>query len=239
MKLYSYKSLQNEVFWSSALLFLVAAAVFGWLGIVLQTLSLPSPLDPLQREPQETLTQSVPAPKAVPAPAAEFQSPSVPAPAAKLQSPLPAQAQAIAEVYWLEVKDNAIELQPQKLSFAPNTLPVDRLREAIESLLSAQSQPVSFDSTIPANTRLLSLRQEGNAIYVDLSSEFAQGGGSSSMIFRVAQILYTATSIAPDAQVYLSIDGQAIDDEHPLGGEGILLPSPLTRQQFAAEFNLS
>lgn len=239
MKLYSYRSLQDEVFWSSALVFLVAAVVFGWLGIVLKTLSLPSALDPLQREPQETLTQSIPTPNALPTPAAEFQSPTVPAPAARLQSPRPAQEQATAAVYWLQVKDNAIELQPQKLTFAPNTLPIDRLREAIELLLSAPSQSASFDSTIPANTRLLSLRQAGNAIYVDLSSEFAEGGGSSSMIYRVAQILYTATSIAPNAEVYLSIDGQVIDNDHPLGGEGILLPSPLTRQQFAAEFNLS
>jgi spore germination protein GerM len=68
---------------------------------------------------------------------------------------------------------------------------------------------------------------------VDLSAEFGQGGGSSSMIYRVAQILYTATSIAPEAEVYLSIEGQPIDEAHPIGGEGLLLPSPLTRQQLA------
>jgi spore germination protein GerM len=239
MKLHSYKSLQDEVFWSSALLLFAAAVVFGWLGMVLHTLSLPRSFNSLQREPQETLTKSIPVPAVVPAPVTVPTPVTVQSPATKFQSPLPAQAQAIAEVYWLQVNHNNIELQPQKLTFAPNTAPIDRLRGAIKLLLSTQSQPTNLGSTIPAQTRLLSLTQKGNAIYVDLSAEFAQGGGSSSMIYRVAQILYTATSIVPDAQVYLSIEGQMLDDAHPLGGEGLLLPSPLTRQQFAAEFNLS
>lgn len=75
-----------------------------------------------------------------------------------------------------------------------------------------------------------------DGIYVNLSQEFTQGGGSSSMIYRVAQVLYTATSIDPQAPVFISIAGQPLNQNYPLGGEGLLLDYPLTRQQFAQEF---
>jgi spore germination protein GerM len=32
------------------------------------------------------------------------------------------------------------------------------------------------------------------------------------------------------------IDGQSIDNNHPLGGEGLILQQPITRAQFAADF---
>jgi spore germination protein GerM len=213
MKLHSHQSLQNGIFWRSAILLFASAVAFGWLGFLL----LPRHLQPLRAVPEATLSQPVPAP------------------IARLESPLAVPQQPIAQVYWLQANQNAIQLQPQTLTFAPNSTPIARLRYAIELLLSPSTNRVESSSTIPARTRLRQLRQEGNTIYVDLSAEFAQGGGSSSMIYRVAQILYTVTSITPEAKVYLSIEGQPIDEAHPLGGEGLLLPSPLTRQQLAAE----
>jgi spore germination protein GerM len=213
MKLHSHQSLQSGIFWRSAILFCTAAVAFGWLGFLL----LPRRLQPYRGVPEATLSQPVPAP------------------ITRLESPLPVPQQPIAQVYWLQANQNTIQLQPQTLTFAPNATPIERLRYAIELLLSASANSGKTSSTIPANTRLLNLKQDGKTIYVDLSAEFARGGGSSSMVYRVAQILYTATSITPDAQVYLSIEGQPIDEAHPLGGEGLLLPSPLTRQQLAAE----
>jgi spore germination protein GerM len=219
MKLHTHKSLPNGTFWQAAILFFTAAVAFGWLGFLLQPLRT-NRLPPLQGTPETTLTQPAPAP------------------IAKLETPLPVQPQTTAQVYWLQANPNDIQLQPQTLTFAPNATPIARLRYTIELLLSAASTPGQPSSTIPANTRLLHLKQDGKRIYIDLSAEFARGGGSSSMIYRVAQILYTATSITPDAQVYLSIEGQPLNEAHPLGGEGLLLPSPLTRQQLAAELNL-
>ncbi len=56
------------------------------------------------------------------------------------------------------------------------------------------------------------------------------------MIYRVAQVLYTATSIDHEALVYLSIEGIPINEKYPLGGEGLLLRYPLTRLQFNQDF---
>ena len=76
--------------------------------------------------------------------------------------------------------------------------------------------------SIPANTRLLSLEVKQAGVYVDLSEEFATGGGSASMINRVNQVVYTATSLNPNADVYISVAGQKLDDNNPLAGEGLL-----------------
>ena len=109
------------------------------------------------------------------------------------------------------------------------------LKAAFNKLLK-QSSNLELTTTIPQQTRLLDLRINDNNIYIDLSQEFNQGGGSSSMIYRVAQVLYTATSINPQASVFLSIEGQPLNENYPLGGEGLLLEYPLTRQKFTMDF---
>jgi spore germination protein GerM len=92
------------------------------------------------------------------------------------------------------------------------------------------------NASIPANTRLLSLQVKQDGVYVDLSQEFATGGGSASMINRVTQVVYTATSLNPNAQVYISIEGQKLDDDNPLAGEGLLVSYPTSRQQISQDF---
>ena len=138
------------------------------------------------------------------------------------------------QIYQLEIVNNRIQLTPKVVNTAA-TSPKLALTEALEKLL-AQSSAFNPTSTIPAQTRLLNLDVSKNGVYVDLSSEFAQGGGSSSMIYRVAQVLYTATSIDPQTPVFLSIEGRPLNDNYPLGGEGLTLEYPMTRQQFDREF---
>ena len=59
------------------------------------------------------------------------------------------------------------------------------------------------------------------------------------MIYRVAQVLYTASSIEEEANVYLSIEGELLNEENPLGGEGLILAEPLTRQTFFEDFSIN
>lgn len=138
------------------------------------------------------------------------------------------------QVYRLEIVDRRIRLSPTTI-YTRATSPEIALRQALTKLL-AQSPAFDPTTTIPTQTRLLDLHTSKDGIYVDLSQEFAQGGGSSSMIYRVAQILYTATSINPQAPVFLSIAGKPLNDDYPLGGEGLTLAYPLTRQQFNQDF---
>lgn len=138
------------------------------------------------------------------------------------------------QIYQLEIVNNQIRLIPKVVNTAA-TSPKLALTEALEKLL-AQSSALNPTSTIPAQTRLLKLDVSKDGVYVDLSKEFARGGGSSSMIYRVAQVIYTATSIDPQTPVFLSIEGRPLNDDYPLGGEGLTLEYPITRQQFDREF---
>ncbi|PSB06841.1 spore germination protein [Pleurocapsa sp. CCALA 161] len=138
------------------------------------------------------------------------------------------------QFYWLEIVGDRVKLTPKTIS-ATATSPEDALKEAFNKLLK-QSPNLELTTTIPQQTQLLDLHITDNDIYIDLSQEFTQGGGSSSMIYRVAQVLYTATSINPQASVFLSIKGQPLNEVYPLGGEGLLLEYPLTRQKFTRDF---
>ncbi|MFQ4141594.1 GerMN domain-containing protein [Chlorogloeopsis sp. ULAP02] len=140
-----------------------------------------------------------------------------------------------AQIYWLQVTGEQIRLIPQEVALKPENSSEVALKTAFDNLFTS-SKPSHLTTTIPAGTRLLDLQVTKTGIYVNLSGEFTQGGGSTSMIGRVAQVLYTATSVEPEARVFLSVEGQLINEENPLGGEGIILTEPLTRQQFAQDF---
>jgi spore germination protein GerM len=92
------------------------------------------------------------------------------------------------------------------------------------------------NASVPANTRLLSLQVKQEGVYVDLSREFTSGGGSASMINRVTQVVYTATSLNPNAQVYISVEGSKLDEDNPLAGEGLMVSYPTSRMQVSQDF---
>ena len=140
------------------------------------------------------------------------------------------------QVYWLRSNQNKLTLVAKSL--LPNTsssTPQQMLTIAIQKLLSAKPSG-DLSSTIPKGTKLLNLQVRADGVHVDLSPEFRSGGGSTPMIYRVAQVIYTASSLDPSAKVFISVGGQSIDDRHPLGGEGLILQQPTTRDRFAADF---
>ena len=141
-----------------------------------------------------------------------------------------------SQVYWLRSVRNKLTLVAKSLP--PNTsgsTPQQVLTIAIQKLLSAKPSD-DLSSTIPQGTKLLNLQVRADGVHVNLSPEFRSGGGSTSMIYRVAQVLYTATSLDSNAKVFISVSGQSIDQNHPLGGEGLILQQPTTRDRFAADF---
>jgi germination protein M len=71
---------------------------------------------------------------------------------------------------------------------------------------------------IPEGTELLGVDVVGNEATVDLTGVFESGGGSLSMIGRVAQVVFTVTQFAPIDTVSFRLDGVLIAE---LGGEGI------------------
>ncbi|OCQ88932.1 hypothetical protein BCD64_04095 [Nostoc sp. MBR 210] len=142
------------------------------------------------------------------------------------------------QTYWLKFDNNQIHLVPQPVKVKAGVTSEEALKLAFTYLLTTP-KTAELITTIPAGTKLLDMRITQTGIYINLSPEFSQGGGSTSMAYRLAQVIYTATSIDPTAKVFVSVSGKPIDTDHPLGGEGLILRQPITRRQFAEDFTIS
>jgi hypothetical protein len=104
-------------------------------------------------------------------------------------------------------------------------------RGAINGLLGgpeAAETAIGMDTEVPEDTELLGLDVEDGEATIDLTSEFASGGGSLSMQLRVAQVVFTLTQFDSIDTVTVHLDGEAVDG---IGGEGVPADD-LTRADF-------
>ena len=150
---------------------------------------------------------------------------------------LPPKTQTV-KVYFLSSRSHKLVPVSQVSSATEKKTPEEFLKTALNKLL-LQPQQKTLISAIPAGTKLIDLKIQGDLIYINLSSEFAQEGGAFSLVGRVGQVVYTATSLNQKAQVFLSVNGQLISDQNPLGGKGLELRQPITRKEYMAEFATS
>lgn len=105
---------------------------------------------------------------------------------------------------------------------------------AMEALLAGPTedeQQLGLSSAIPAGTELLGVTVDERIATVDLSAAFGSGGGSASMMGRVAQVVFTLTQFPTVDAVQFEIAGKPITS---LGGEGLLLDEPQTRADWEA-----
>jgi hypothetical protein len=118
--------------------------------------------------------------------------------------------------------------------------PVHRVRaatqevgaEAVRALLEGPTgaeEEAGFSSAIPAGTTFLGLAVANGVATVDLSREYASGGGSLSMAMRLAQVVFTLTQFPTVDGVSFKLDGQPVD---VFGGEGIVLDHPVSRSDY-------
>lgn len=189
-----------------------------------------------------TAIQPSPSPQPV-QPSVDLASPTVPSPSVST-APNPAQpsqssqrlpAKRVVQVYWLKDTGRNVKLAPSQMTVDPAAdKPNILLEKGFNGLLAGPADS-NVTTTIPEGTKLRSVAVRNDGIHVDLSQEFTSGGGSTSMTGRVAQILYTATSLEPDARVWISVEGQPLET---LGGEGLILDQPMTRKSFEQDFTL-
>lgn len=140
------------------------------------------------------------------------------------------------KVFWIDDKNNKkvnVSSQERQIATATARTPEGFATESLKMLLASTGKEDKQTSTIPAGTKLLSSKLKSDGLHIDLSKEFTEGGGSTSMQSRVAQILYTATSRAPDMPVWIAVEGKQLET---LGGEGVEIKQPLTRSAFQQEF---
>lgn len=120
----------------------------------------------------------------------------------------------------------------ERLAVAYRTIPATRAvgRAALEQLLRGPSEgDDDLRSQVPSGSRLRGLTVSGGVATVDLSREFASGGGSLSMSMRLAQVVYTLTQFPSVGSVTFEIDGEKVE---AFGGEGIDTSKPLDRDDF-------
>lgn len=187
--------------------------------------------------PSPSNTPSVIIPVPVPSPA-QIQPSQGSESALKPQSPLPlpsgSTTNKTVQVYWLKDTGGNFQIVPDKLATQGIQKPDTAIKGAFEHLLAGPTD-ANAQSEIPKGTKLESVKVVDDGVYVNLSEEFTSGGGSTSMIGRLGQVIFTATSLQPDAKVWISVDGKPLKI---LGGEGLEVAWPSTRSTFEKDFAL-
>ncbi|HUG74881.1 MAG TPA: Gmad2 immunoglobulin-like domain-containing protein [Acidimicrobiia bacterium] len=91
--------------------------------------------------------------------------------------------------------------------------------------------PDGFSSAIPEDAVFSGLEYDEvtGVVTVYVSAEFVGGGGSFSMMGRLAQVIYTATAVDGVTGVRFEVGGEPTT---VFGGEGIVLDDPATREGF-------
>jgi hypothetical protein len=105
-------------------------------------------------------------------------------------------------------------------------------RAAVEALIAGPPSETAEDGVstqVPDATEFLGLSIADGIATVDLSGEFATGGGSLSERMRLAQLVFTLTQFPTVKGVLLHMDGKAVE---AFSGEGIITDHALKRAEF-------
>ena len=161
-----------------------------------------------------------------PAPIVESEIPATPEPIAR---------EKVVEICWLNSTGDKIELVSQAMTFQ-KSVKFERVMEtALETLFARPPKDSSYTTAIPEGTKLLDVTTKKDGVHLNLSEEFISGGGSTSMTSRLAQVIYTATSAKDVENVWISVEGQPLEN---LGGEGLIISQPMSRDDFDGNFTL-
>jgi spore germination protein GerM len=167
----------------------------------------------------------------VPSPTPGETSPPTPLPPPGAEQP--GTVEKTVEIYRVQDQNGEIAWVSTPVTLEVSEDDPGVVLEAAFRRLLAQPTDENRFSEIPPNTEIMGVQANSNEVYVDLSPEFTTGGGSASMIGRLGQVIYTATSLNPDAKVWISVGSQPLEI---LGGEGLEVPQPATRKNFEAQF---
>jgi hypothetical protein len=102
-------------------------------------------------------------------------------------------------------------------------------RAALTALLDGPTEKETADglsSAIPPGTHLRDIAVADGVATVDLDGSFDDGGGSASMLGRIAQVLATLTRFPTVQRVAFRIDGEPVE---AIGGEGVVVDPPIGR----------
>jgi germination protein M len=105
---------------------------------------------------------------------------------------------------------------------------------AMQELLlgnSSAEQGYGLSTEVPVGTRLGGVTIKSGTATVNLNREFESGGGTHSMMMRLAQVVFTLTQFNTVDDVVLLIDGEKVD---VFSSEGLVLADTQKRSDFEA-----
>ncbi len=128
----------------------------------------------------------------------------------------------------------AFFLHGGKLASAERRVPATQAvaRAALDALCGGVNdfeRAAGLTSSVPVDTTVRGIALDEGTATVDLSREFASGGGTLSITSRVVQVVYTLTQFRTIAAVEFELEGEPLD---VLGGEGLLLETPQRRSHW-------
>ena len=142
----------------------------------------------------------------------------------------PAETMIVRAYFVLGGEPGSVGLVPV-LRVVPKSAAVGKA--AMDALLAGPTSDESGERTItsavPDGTTLLGLSIKNGVATVDLSTEFDSCGGTASMQYRLAQVVYTLTQFSTVKSVVFQMDGQTVT---VFGGEGIVLDGPVGRADY-------
>jgi len=107
----------------------------------------------------------------------------------------------------------------------------DPIKKAFDELLAGprlNEQAKGYTSLIPQGTKLISSRIEKKVAIINLNNKLEEyGGGATHVRGMIAQIVYTATGLQGVEKAWIWVEGKK---SVVLGGEGLVLDKPLTRE---------
>src|SRR5690554_1942924 len=183
------------------------------------------PLTVPTSQPAVTSTTVPPASTTAPTPTTDTTPTTAPESPEATTSTTAVPSEANITVYFVDETGRAVPVER-------TTSQTGVARAAVEALIAGpnRSEAAAGLSTLfPADSLLLGIRVEDGTAYVDMSLEFAGGGGSASVLGRLAQLVYTLTEFDSIDRVRLLLDGEQIET---FSGEGVDVSRPLARDDF-------
>jgi len=108
----------------------------------------------------------------------------------------------------------------------------DVASNAIRALIagpSASEAASGLSSAVPGNTLFLGLNIDNGLATINMSREFEAGGGTTNILSRLAQVVYTLTEFPTIDEVLFYLDGRPVD---VFSGEGVILENPVDRSDY-------
>lgn len=136
-----------------------------------------------------------------------------------------------SKIYFTRIDNN------NNLQLISKNIKVRRTLPLTDTITQLLKGPTSYDndqeivSTIPYGTKLLTINIKNNIAYINFSKEFEFNKyGRESTSNQLKQIVFTATEFPNIKGVQFLIEGKI---KTYLGGEGIIINKPLTRNDFS------